>query len=70
MHDWHSISDPPPEGTRLLFYSPEWDYVFCGTMHDGQWFDEANMLDDGTSAVVEGVTHWRPMPESPLKSSL
>lgn len=65
---WISIGDGmPADGERVHFYSPEWDEIFVGCVHDGRWFDEVTQLDDGRAQEVLGVTHWLSWPKRPFE---
>jgi hypothetical protein len=70
MHEyWLSVAVPAPEGIRLLFYSPDRDFIFVGITRDGIWFDEAEFIPGEGAQPVPGVTHWRLMPEKPWKQT-
>lgn len=68
--DWISIEEPAPEGDRLLFYSPECDYIFVGVTRRGRWFDEADYDERSRSIEIVGVTHWMPIAEKPFRVTL
>jgi hypothetical protein len=66
-NEWRSIAEPAPEGIRLHFYAPEWDFIFIGVTRGGRWFDEGEIQNDGRAPEIVGVTHWMPMPTKPFR---
>lgn len=62
---WQPISSAPRDGTRILTWSGSHGVEVAQWTWNEKWEIFATAEYDNDWAILEGVTHWQPLPAPP-----